>query len=412
VIGSSGRLGQAKGPDDLVDRVRRRLVAAGGPPDAVRVAAAVRAEGGVWGDHDLAALLRQLHDEVSGAGPLAALLRDPGVTDVLVNAPDEVWVDRGHGLVRADVTFAGESAVRALVLRLIAGTGRRLDGAHPWVDARLPGGVRLHAVLPPVAPRGTAVSLRVQRTRAFALDELVALGTVDIGMALLLRAIIAARLAIAVTGGTGSGKTTLLAALLGLVDPDERLVLVEDASELRPERPHVVGLEARPPNVDGAGEVTLRDLVRQALRMRPDRLVVGEVRGAEVVDLLAALNTGHDGGMTTLHANSVDDVPARVEALAALAGLSRAAVHSQLAAALQVVVHLRRDATGRRVVSEVGVLERTADAVRVVPAVTRCADVDGSGASLRVAAGAPALRAALAARDVDPSVVPDLAAER
>jgi pilus assembly protein CpaF len=387
--------------DELVDRVRRRLVGDGGAPNAARVAAAVRAEGGVWGDHDLAALLRQLHDEVSGAGPLATLLRDPDVTDVLVNAPDEVWVDRGHGLVRADVAFADEAAVRALVLRLIAGTGRRLDTAHPWVDARLPGGVRLHAVLPPIASRGTVVSLRVQRSRAFGLDELVGLGTIDAAMAGLLRAIIRARLAVVITGGTASGKTTLLTALLGLVDPTERLVLVEDAAELRPACPHVVGLEARPPNVDGAGEVTLRDLVRQALRMRPDRLVVGEVRGAEVVDLLAALNTGHDGGMTTLHANGVDDVPARFEALAGLAGLGRAAVHAQLAAAVQVVIHLRRDAAGLRIISEVGVLDRGPDGVRVVPAVTRGRQCAGSSARLRPGPGAPALRAALAARAVE-----------
>lgn len=399
-------------PDGLVDRVRRRLLSEGGPPSAARVAAAVRAEGGVWGDHDLAALLRQLHDAVSGAGPVAALLRDPDVTDVLVNAPDEVWVDRGSGLVLADVAFADEAAVRALVLRLVSGTGRRLDTAHPWVDARLPGGVRLHAVLPPIASRGTVVSLRLLRSRAFRLEELVGLGTIDAVVADVLRAIIHARLAVVVTGGTASGKTTLLTALLGQVDPAERLVLVEDAAELRPARPHVVGLEARPPNVDGAGEVTLRDLVRQALRMRPDRLVVGEVRGAEVVDLLAALNTGHDGGMTTLHANSVDDVPARFEALAAPAGLGRAAVHSQLAAAVQVVVHLRRSASGLRVVSDVGVLHREADGVRVVPAVTRGRGARGTPAMAQAGIGAATLRAALAARDVDPSAVPSVVGDQ
>jgi pilus assembly protein CpaF len=393
--------------DDLVDRVRRRLLAGGGEPSGARVAAAVRAEGGVWGDHDLAALLRQLHDEVSGAGPLSALLRDPDVTDVLVNAPQEVWVDRGRGLERADVAFADEAAVRALVLRLIAGTGRRLDTAHPWVDARLPAGVRLHAVLPPVAPRGTVVSLRVQRSRAFSLDELITLGTVDAHQAGLLEAVVSARLAVVVTGGTGSGKTTLLTTLLGLVDPAERLVLVEDAAELRPARPHVVGLEARPPNVDGAGEVTLRDLVRQALRMRPDRLVVGEVRGVEVVDLLAALNTGHDGGMTTLHANSVDDVPARFEALASPAGLDRAAVHAQLAAGVQVVIHLRRAASGLRIVSELGVLERASGGVRVVAAVTRATRAAPTQSGLRLGPGARALRAALAARGVSCAALPE-----
>jgi pilus assembly protein CpaF len=381
----------------LVDRVRRRLVADATPPTAARIAAAIRAESGVCGDRDLAVLLRQMDDEVRGAGPLAPLLRDPDVTDVLVNAPTEVWVDRGHGAERADVAFADDNAVQALVLRLIAGTGRRFDTAHPWVDARLPGGVRLHAVLRPVATRATTVSLRVQRDRGFTVDELRGLGTVDDAMTSALHAVVAARLAIVVTGGTGSGKTTVLSALLGLVDPAERVVLVEDAAELQPALPHVVGLEARPPNVEGAGEVTLRDLVRQATRMRPDRLIVGEVRGVEVVDLLAALNTGHDGGMTTLHANSVEDVPARFEALAAPAGLDRAAVHSQLAAALQVVVHLERSRDGQRRVAAVGVLCRQDDHVAVVPALLR-----GGGEG----PGTDDLAALLGRRGVDPAPLP------
>jgi pilus assembly protein CpaF len=230
--------------------------------------------------------------------------------------------------------------------------------------------VRLHAVLAPVAAPGTCLSLRVPRRRAFTLAELVASGAVPPDGADLLRALVAARVAFLVTGGTGTGKTTLLAALLSLVDPGDRLVLVEDAGELSPEHPHVVRLEARAPNVEGAGAVTMRDLVRQALRMRPDRLVVGEVRGAEVADLLAALNTGHEGGCGTLHANSAVDVPARLEALAGPAGLDRAALHSQLAAGLRVAVHLARGPGGApRRVAQVCVLERGGDAlVRAVPA--------------------------------------------
>jgi pilus assembly protein CpaF len=390
-------------PDnDLVDRVRRRLVADGGAPTAARVAAAVRAEGAVWGDRDLTALLRQLDDEVAGAGPLGPLLRDPTVTDVLVNAADDVWVERGGRLVRADVRFRDDVAVRATVQRLISSTGRRLDNAQPWVDARLPGGVRLHAVLPPVATRGTTVSLRVQRATPFALSDLVALGTVPEPLAALLTAVVAARLALVVAGGTGSGKTTLLCTLLGMVAADERIVTVEDAAELRPSRPHVVGLEARPPNVEGAGEVTLRQLVRQAMRMRPDRLVVGEVRGGEVVDLLAALNTGHDGGLTTVHANSAGDVPARFEALAAPAGLGREAVHSQLASGLQAVVQLRRGRDGTRSVTEVGVLERVGPLVEVSAAV-RC---DPATGRVRPGAGAERLRRVLRERDGDWSAVP------
>lgn len=354
----------------LVERVRDRLVAGGAGATAASVAAALRAEGVVCGDRDLAALLRAVHDEVAGAGPLAVVLRESAVTDVLVNAPDEVWVDRGAGLVPLDVRFRDDAEVRSLVTRLLAGSGRRLDTAQPWVDARLPGGVRLHAVLPPVASRGTTVSLRIQRARPFTIDELVACGTATPVCAQVLQAIIAARLAVVVTGGTASGKTTLLSALLGLADPRDRIVIVEDAAELLPDRPHVVRLEARTPNVDGSGAVTLRDLVRQALRMRPDRLVVGETRGVEVVDLLAALNTGHDGGLTTLHANSPMDVPARVEALAAPAGVHREAVHAQLVAGVQAVVHLRRSPGGNRTISEIGVLAGDNGIAHVVPALT------------------------------------------
>src|SRR5690606_25793729 len=221
--------------------------------------------------------------------------------------------------------------------RLAGSAGRRLDDASPYVDARLPDGARLHAVLAPVSTRGTCLSLRVPPRRAFSLEELTRVGSLTADGAALLRRMVGAKLAFLVSGGTGSGKTTLLSALLSLVPPAERLVLVEDSRELAPDHPHVVQLEARPPNSEGAGEITVRTLVRQALRMRPDRLVVGEVRGAEVVDLLAALNTGHEGGCGTIHANSAAEVPARVEALGIAAGFSRAAVHSQLAAAVHAI---------------------------------------------------------------------------
>jgi pilus assembly protein CpaF len=227
-------------------------------------------------------------------------------------------------------------------------------------------------VLPPIAPNGTCLSLRLPRRRAFTLDELVAAGTVPSAGAELLAALVVARAAFLITGGTGTGKTTLLSCLLSIADPTERLVLVEDSSELRPDHPHVVRLEARPPNVEGAGGVTLDDLARQALRMRPDRLVIGEVRGLEVTTLLNALNTGHEGGCGTLHANTAADVPARLEALACAAGLSREAVHSQLAAALEIVVHLVRESPKQpRRVAEVCLLRRLPDGlVGVVPAVS------------------------------------------
>lgn len=344
-------------PPGLLDGVRRWLADSGAEPTPARVAQALRDQGRVLGDAEVLGAAEQLRSELVGSGPLERLLSDPSVTDVLVSAPDRVWVDRGGGLELTDVSFPDEPAVRRLAQRLAAVAGRRLDDARPWVDARLPDGARLHAVLRPVAVGSSCLSLRVVRPRAFTLDELVAAGTVPPGGDLVLRALLDARLSFLVSGGTGSGKTTLLSALLGLVRPDERIVLAEDSAELRPDHPHVVRLETRPANQEGAGLVTLEDLVRQALRMRPDRLVVGEVRGPEVVHLLAALNTGHDGS-GTVHANAATDVPARLEALGTAAGLDRYALHSQLAAAVSVVLHLVRDRSGQRRIAEVHVLER------------------------------------------------------
>jgi pilus assembly protein CpaF len=358
-------------PDPLVDRVRARLAGGPGRPDQATVAALVRQESaGLLGDGDVLTAVRAAVDELSGAGVLEPLLRAPGTTDVLVVGPDQVWVDRGAGLERAEVRFADDDAVRRLAVRLAGSAGRRLDDAAPWADVGLPDGTRLHAVLPPVSGSGTCLSLRVLRRARLALPDLVASGALPGPTPELLTALVRRRVAFLVTGGTGTGKTTLLSALLGAADPAERLLLCEDAAELDPAHPHVVRLLTRPANVEGVGAVDLRDLVRQALRMRPDRLVVGEVRGAEVVDLLAALNTGHDGGCGTLHVNRVVDVPARLEALGVAAGLDRAAVHSQAAAALSVVVHLRRTPAGRQV-HELGLVQRAGDStaglVQVVP---------------------------------------------
>jgi pilus assembly protein CpaF len=342
--------------DSLIERVRERLAAGSAPLRPTVVAAAIRAEsGGVLGDAEVLSNLRVLETELTGAGVLEPLLRSPGVTDVLVTSPSDVWVDDGNGLRRSDIRFADEASVRRLAQRLAAGAGRRLDDAQPWVDGQVPGvgggqfTVRLHAVLPPVAAGGTCLSLRVLRPATQDLDALSAAGAIAPAARELLDAIVAARLAFLVSGGTGAGKTTLLAAALGAVAGGERIVCVEDAAELAPQHPHLVRLVARVPNVEGAGEITLRQLVRQALRMRPDRIVVGEVRGAEVVDLLAALNTGHDGGAGTVHANNAAEVPARLEALAALGGLDRAALHSQLSAGVQAIVHVSRGPSGRRI---------------------------------------------------------------
>ncbi|GAA3518627.1 TadA family conjugal transfer-associated ATPase [Aeromicrobium panaciterrae] len=360
---------------ELVERIRQRLASDPAEPTAHSVAAALRAEHQLAGSATVLALVDQLRRETRGAGPLEPLLALTGVTDVLVNGPDEVYVDRGRGLEKSSVGFADEESVRRLAQRLAGQAGRRLDDASPWVDARLGDGTRLHAVLAPLARPGTLISLRVPARRTFTLDELAAAGSLHAEAVETIRSIISSRVAFVISGGTGSGKTTLLAALLALVDPHERIVIVEDATELRPDHPHVVGLEARPANIEGAGLVTLRDLVRQALRMRPDRLVVGEVRGAEVVDLLAALNTGHEGGCGTIHANSAADVPARFEALGVAAGMPREAVHSQLRASVDVVVHLSRTAEGVRRVEQVAVLgEDRRGLVGCEPALTFDAD--------------------------------------
>ncbi|MER7038071.1 TadA family conjugal transfer-associated ATPase [Streptomyces microflavus] len=361
--------------DALLDAVRQRLARSGGAPTPAGVAAALRAQGRLLGDAEVLGAAAELRGELVGTGVLEPLLADPEVTDVLVSAPDRVWVDRGGGLQLTGITFPDAAAVRRLAQRLAAVAGRRLDDARPWVDARLPDGTRMHAVLPPVSVGSTCLSLRVVRPLAFSLAELVEAGTVPPGGDRILRAMVEARLSYLISGGTGAGKTTLLASLLGAVGADERIVLAEDSAELRPDHPHVVRLESRPANQEGAGLVTLRDLVRQALRMRPDRLVVGEVRGAEVAQLLAALNTGHEGGCGTVHANAAEHVPARLEALGTAAGLDRTALHSQLAAALSVVVHLVRDRAGRRRIADVHVLERdAAGLVFTVPALSWGAD--------------------------------------
>ncbi len=332
----------------LLDRVRTRLVADDGAATPARVAAALRAEGLVLGDAAVLDLVGTLRQDLVGAGPLEPLLHLSGITDIVVNGPSLVWIDRGEGLRRADARFESEADVRRLAQRLAAAAGRRLDDAAPFVDARLPGGARLHCVIPPVAVGGTLISIRVPNRTPFTLQDFVDRASLDAAGADVVRRMVKARLAMLISGGTGSGKTTLLSALLGEVASTERLVIVEDSTELTPDHPHAVRLQARTANVEGTGVVTLRDLVRQALRMRPDRLVVGEVRGAEVVDLLAAMNTGHEGGLGTVHANSASDVPARLEALGLGAGLDRLALHSLVGSAVDAIVHLGRELRAAR----------------------------------------------------------------
>ena len=355
-----------------LEAVRAHLGQRGQSPGPVEVGAALRTLGLLVSDTAVRATVAALRRESVGAGVLDPLLHLSGVTDVLVNGPDRVYVDRGAGLEPAGVSFAGEDEVRRLAVRLAASVGRRLDDGSPFVDARLPNGVRVHAVLPCVADAGTCLSLRVPNRQRMSLDDWVASGSLTTEGSDLLAGVVERRLAFLISGGTGSGKTTLLGGLLGLVPDDERIVIAEDSRELQPDHPHCIRMEARPANAEGAGAVTLTQLVRQALRMRPDRLVVGEVRGAEIADLLSALNTGHEGGCGTVHANSAADVPARLEALAALGGLGRDALHAQLGAALTVLVHVRRLPDGRRWVDELRL-------VRSDPTTGRCAGVPAIG---------------------------------
>ncbi|MFC2609021.1 MAG: TadA family conjugal transfer-associated ATPase [Peptidiphaga gingivicola] len=352
-----GRASEGEGTEaEAMRRVRASLARGGSDGGAIAMLdpAAVSAR-------DVVGLGRRLRQAIAGAGPLLdPLLSDRSVTDVLVNGGRGVWVDRGNGMERDERASRGlsdNSSVRALAVRLAAACGQRLDDSSPIVDGTFPDGLRLHAVLPPLAAEGTLISMRAHRPVSFTLAELAEGGMFDRFALRLLLALVAHRANVIVSGATGSGKTTLLAAVLGEVPSDERILVIEESAELRPSHPHVVHLQVRRANVQGAGEVALSELVRAAMRMRPDRIVLGECRGAEVREVLTALNTGHEGGWATIHANSAADVPARLTALGALAGMSEDVVAAQAASALDAVVHIeRRD--GVRVLTQVAVLER------------------------------------------------------
>lgn len=363
----------------------------GRPHTPADVAGALRTLGVVVSDHVMLETMDALRRHSVGAGPLEHLLRLPGVTDVLVNGTDGVFIDRGQGLERTELVMFDDEQVRRLAIRLATAAGRRLDDSQPFVDGRLADGTRLHAILAPVSSPGTCLSLRVPASARLTLAQLRAQGSLAPEAHAILEGLVLNKVPFVISGGTGSGKTTLLAAMLGLVPGTERIVVVEDARELAPVHPHCIRLEARPPNTEGVGAIPLTALVRQALRMRPDRIVLGEVRGGELCDMLTALNTGHEGGCGTVHANSVTDVPARLEALAALGGLGREACHAQLASALRVAVHVRRLPDGARGVAEVGLFMRGTDGwVTIEPAVSfEPTGVlwNGGGAALRTLVG-------------------------
>jgi pilus assembly protein CpaF len=357
--------------EELAASLRGRLI------ERRRAAAAVAAPGRelVEEVHDLvgeeAALLRAedretvaarvLRDTV-GLGPLEDLLADPAVEEVMVNGPDRVYVEREGRIAPAGVAFGGEEELRNTIERILAPLGRRIDELSPMVDARLADGSRVNVVIPPLAIDGPTVSIRRFGARRPTPRELVALGTLTGAQRDLLEEAVATRRSVLVSGGTGSGKTTLLNALSSFISPADRVVTIEDAAELRLQQPHVVRLEGRPPSIEGRGEVTIRDLLRNALRMRPDRIVIGEVRGAEALDLLMALNTGHDGALSTLHANSPTDALSRLETLALMAGvgLPHEAIAEQLQRGIDLVVHLQRGRDGARRVTEIAEVVRVA----------------------------------------------------
>jgi pilus assembly protein CpaF len=282
------------------------------------------------------------------------LLSNPNITDILVNGHKEVWIDQGQGLEKIKLTFLNEENVRSLAQRLALSTGRRLDQSQPYVDAQLSKTIRLHAVLSPIANPGTVISLRIHSPQILSLDELVINKTITTSQKDFLNQIIKVKKSFVICGGTGSGKTTLLNSLLSKVNRNQRILIIEDSRELNPQHPHVVSLEGRPANIEGMGLITMKDLIKQSLRMRADRLIIGEVRGAEVIDWLSALNTGHSGSAGTIHANSIHEVIIRFESLGLMAGLSKEAIHSQLRTALDYVIHIERDSDGKRQVKAIG----------------------------------------------------------
>ena len=300
-------------------------------------------------------LVKEIRDETFGLGPIEPLLHDPEISDILVNTYRQVFVERRGKLELTNVTFRDDQHLRVIIDRIVSRVGRRVDEASPYVDARLPDGSRVNAIIPPLALDGPLLSIRRFAVKALTMQDFINYGTISEPMALVLQGIVRARLNVLISGGTGSGKTTTLNIMSGYIPPDERIVTIEDSAELQLQQPHVVRLETRPPNIEGKGQVTARDLVRNSLRMRPDRIVVGEVRSEEVLDMLQAMNTGHDGSLTTLHANSSRDALTRLETLMQMSGISLPdkAMREQIASAIDVIVQVSRLSDGRRKIMSV-----------------------------------------------------------
>ena len=356
----------------------------------------LRTSGAILPQRELTRMVNEVSDEVVGFGPIEFLLKDPEVTEVMVNGPDDVYVERGGRIERApDGLFEGEESVRHLIERIVGPLGLRVDESSPWADARLPDGSRVHAIVPPLSLRGPAITIRKFSPVPIKAEDLLTGGSLGPRMLRFLGAAVRGRANLVVSGGAGSGKTTLLGVLSGFIPDDERLITIEDAAELRLAKPHVVALESRPANVEGRGQVTVRDLVRNALRMRPDRIIVGEVRGGEALDMLQAMNTGHEGSLSTAHANSCRHVLWRLETMAMMSDVDLPAAHirNQVASAIDVVVHLARLRDGRRIVWEIAAIEGTHRGEPVVSPLFRfrlregrAGSFEGSGTVPRVAA--------------------------
>ena len=361
------RLARTERPDrvaEVRDRVQARLIEALGPriydPSLTdtEIAAMVRdrlrelldGEQVPLSMQERAEIIRQIGDGILGLGPIEPFVRDPEVTEIMVNRHDTIYVERGGRLYWTGARFFNDEQLRRTIDKIVSAVGRRVDEASPYVDARLPDGSRVNAIIPPLAIDGPVLTIRKFSVDPYSAEDLISFGTLTTPVAQFLDACVRGRINILVSGGTGAGKTTTLNVLSSFIPEDERIITIEDAAELRLQQPHVVRVEYRPPNIEGKGEVTIRDLVRNALRMRPDRIVVGEVRGGEALDMLQAMNTGHDGSICTIHANSPRDVLSRLETMTLMAGmdLTVKAVREQIASAINLVVHQTRLKDGTR----------------------------------------------------------------
>ena len=346
---------------DLLEQIRTACIDAKVEPNAESILQIVRSLYPATSHADLVELVDEVLSSINGLGPLEELLFLPNLTDILVNRFDDVWIDRGNGIEKTNIQFSSESAAQEFAKRIATRGHRRLDEAQPFVDIQTAAGLRFHAMLPPVSSSGIVISIRTPLRISLTLEDMVAAGNLESDTYQALCEVIDEQKSFVVSGGTGSGKTTLLAAMLAKVRATERIVVIEDSSELSISHPHVVSIQARLVNSEGAGGITMTELVRQSLRMRPDRIVVGEVRGKEISDLLLALNTGHKGSATTIHADDAASVPTRIEALGLLAGLPREAIHAQMYSAFDVVIQMRDARSGKRGVAELAKFIRSMD---------------------------------------------------